>query len=592
MVKYYCIFIWALFCFALDGAAQDDINFTASVNKNNVAVDERVQLTFELNSRGSRFRAPDLGSEFKVYSGPNQSTSMAYVNGQLSQSMSFSYVLQPRKTGKLTIKPATIQVDGETYQSNPITITVTKAGAQAGGKAQPKKSAQTDNIFIAAIVNKKSAYQGEQLFATYKLYTAYPVRGSDRQKLPDLTGFYSSNIEFEQNRPHVEVVNGKRYDVYDLRKYVLFAQRSGELTVDAIEFDLTIQVKDDEPIETFFGPRYRMIDKKITLKSKPITVNIKPLPKPQPASFSGAVGKFDFSASLDRSEVETNESVTLNYKISGAGNINLVDHPTHTLPVEFEVYDPKINTSKNQKSKVLTGTKTWEYLMIPRTPGEYEIEVPAFSYFDPAKEQYVESSPVKKFPLAVTGDPMGTEAGVSAQKREVQQLDSDIRFIKTDAHTLKRQGDSPFKNIFMWLFYVVPGVASVALILVFRRRKELRADVKAYRRHKATKVAAKSLSKAKQLLKEDNKNAFYEEIYRAINDYLSNKLTISRSNLTLDHVSSELKSKNVDEEVFNNVKEIIETCEMARFAPIPPTAGPELLQKAEDVIKQIESAVK
>lgn len=592
MVKHLYISLFILVGCLQSITAQDDVKFTATVNKNTATLNDRIQLTFELNSRGNRFRAPDLGNDFKIYSGPHQSTSMAYVNGQMSQSTSFGYILQPRKTGKITIGSASIQVDGKTYQSQPITITVTQKQAQQGGGSQQKQAQKTQDIFIRAEVNKTTVYQGEQLYATYKLYSAYPVRGSDRQKLPDLNGFYSSHLDFQQSRPYPEVVNGKRYDVYDLRKYILFPQRSGELTVDDIEFDLTVQVRGDEPVQTFFGPRYRMIDKNITLSSKPVTINVKPLPKPQPPSFSGAVGKFNFTAEIDRTEAETNESVTLTYKISGAGNVNLLDHPTHAMPVEFEVYDPKINVSKTEKSKTLSGTKTWEYLMIPRNPGEYEIETPAFSYFDPAKAEYIETAASKKIKITVTGEPDAAAPGATANKREVQQLDSDIRFIKTDKPGWKHKKHSAFSNPLLWLLFALPALLSILLIFILRRNKELKADIKAYRKHKATKVAAKSLSRAKQLLSEDNKNAFYEEIYRAVNEYLSNKLTIPRSELNLEAVKEKLSTQNIGDEVYDELKEIIETCEMARFAPVASEAGPELLKKAEQVIKKLENTVK
>lgn len=591
MVKH--LYIGLLFLLGCTQYAQaQNIEFTATVNRNTASINDHVQVTFELNSRGNRFRAPDLGSDFKIYSGPHQSTSMTYVNGKMSQSTAFKYVLQPRKTGKLTIGRASIQVDGETYQSQSITINVTQASANQQSGSGQKQAQKVDDIFIRAEVNKTTVYRGEQLFATYKLYSAYPVRGSDRQKLPDLNGFYSSHIDFEQTHPGQEVLNGKRYHVFDLRKYILFPQKSGELVVDDIEFDLTVQVRSDEPIQTFFGPRYRMIDKNITLKSKPVTIKVKPLPKPQPTSFSGAVGKFNFTADVSPQAAETNESVTLTYKISGAGNVNLIDHPTHALPVEFEVYDPKINVSKSQKSNKLSGTKSWEYLMIPRNPGEYQIETPAFSYFDPAKEKYITTTEGKTFAVTVTGEPDAATPGVSTSKREVQQLDSDIRFIKTNTANFKSKTYSPFKNIFSWLLFIIPAIVTTVLIIYLRRNQHLRANVTAYRKHKATQVAAKSLSRAKKLLQEDNKNAFYEEIYRALNDYLSNKLTIPRAELNIEAVKSKIATYNNGQSLTGEIKNILETCELARFAPTSSDAGPELLEKAERVIKEIENTVK
>ena len=592
MVRLLCIGLFMLLGCTQVIYAQDDIAFTASVNRNRASLNDRIQVTFELNSRGNRFRAPDFSNDFKVYSGPHQSTSMAYVNGRMSHSTSFRYLLQPRKTGKITIGPASIQVDGETYQSQPIIITVSNASADQKGSSGQKQAQSIDDIFIRAEVNKTTVYRGEQLFATYKLYSAYPVRGSDRQKLPDLNGFYSSHIDFEQSQPRQEVLNGKRYYVFDLRKYILFPQKSGELQVDDIEFDLTVQVKSDEPIQTFFGPRYRMIDKSITLTSKPITINVKPLPKPQPASFSGAVGKFNFTAGVSPTAVETNESVTLTYKISGSGNINLIDHPTHALPVEFEVYDPKINLSKSQKSNTLSGTKTWEYLMIPRNPGTYTIESPAFSYFDPVKEEYITAAAGKSFTVNVTGEPDAAVPGVSSSKREVEQLDSDIRFIKTDTSGFKDQGATPFQNVFLWLLFLLPALLTALLIFYFRRNQNLRADIIAYRKHRATQVAAKSLSRAKKLLDEGQKNAFFEEVYRALNDYLSNKLTIPRAELNIEAIQNKIGDYENSESLLAEVKEILETCELARFAPVPSDAGPELLQKAESAIKEIENTVK
>ena len=590
---------------ALSLTAQDEEpEFTASANQTTIGADDRIQVTFELNDRGRRFRAPDFGNDFSVYSGPNQSTSMTYVNGRMSAKMSFSYILKPQKKGKLIIEPASIEVNGERISSNPLEITVTDAPQkqpqassqskkQSGGQ-QKKSTSGSDNIYLKVEFSKNNVYKGEQFLATYKLFTRYGVRGVDRQKLPDLSGFYSSEVEFDQGRPVRKVVNGKQYDVYTLKKYILFPQRSGELQLDPIEFDLTVQVREDEPVQTFFGPRYKRVDKKMTLKSRPATITVKPLPKPEPAGFTGAVGSFEYNASVDRNTAETDDGITLTYKISGKGNLSLIDHPAHTLPVEFEVYDPKINTSKSKKATTLSGSKTWEYLMIPRNPGNYSIEIPEFSYFDPQKETYVTRN-IPDIELNITGDPSEdavSASGGTANKREVEQLDSDIRFIKTESREFTTEQNNPFRSAFYWIMLVLPVILGIFLIIYIRKNRELRADVKAYRKHKATKVASKKLKSAKKLLDEGKTDEYYEELYRAINEYLSGKLSIPGSEMNFEKISDKLEESGVEEEVISDYKHILESCEMARFAPAGRETEINLYEKASEAIKKTENALK
>ena len=412
-----------------------NIKFTASVDKNVVALGEGLNLTFTINGSGTKFRAPELSENFKIYSGPNESRSMSLINGKVSSELSYSYVLIPINLGEYVIEPAEIEVDGKKYSSNPITIKVVKATPQSKKKEKAEKNWKRElakNLYLKLELSKTKVYQGEQVLATYKLYNRANLAGIQGEKLPDFVGFYTQEIEInETNNRKREVINGVIYDVYTLKKTMLFPQKTGELILQPLTIDASVRFK-EKTVNTWFGPQYQYNTKNVKIASKKRKIKVLPLPSTKPASYNGAIGKYSLNAELTKNALKSNEATYLKIKINGTGNINLVDISAPEFPSDFEVYDPKVNSQISKKNDVLSGTKSIEYLIIPRHSGDFVIPPIEFSYFNPTSKRF-ETLKSDPFKIHVDkSDDEGERSYVQTNKSQkgIQQIGSDIRYIK------------------------------------------------------------------------------------------------------------------------------------------------------------------
>ncbi|HEX8548034.1 MAG TPA: BatD family protein, partial [Cytophagaceae bacterium] len=414
-MKYKIFIIYFILIAAIQAAAQD-ATFTAQVSKNTVGMNEQFEVSFTLNGNGKTFQPPSF-RDFHVIMGPNQSSSMEFINGNMSQSISFSYVLQPKAEGTFKIGSAIIDA-GKTLKTNPITITVTKAGSNSSqGQNRNGESAADDasqnlssNIFIKANINKNNVYRGEALVVTYKLYTRISIVSFAPIKTPTFNGFWNQDIVLpKETGLHKETLNGVEYNVAEIKKTVLFPQRSGTLVIDPLEAESVVRVKgkrksksndpfDDFFNDPFFGSPYQ--DYKQMLKSDPVKITVKDLPSGEPEGFTGAVGNYSMEARLDRQTTKSNEPVTLKIKISGKGNLKLIEPFKLQFPPDIETYDPKITEDIKVTENGASGSKTFEYLLIPRHAGEYNLKPFNFSYFNVEKKNYT-SLPSPEFVLKV-----------------------------------------------------------------------------------------------------------------------------------------------------------------------------------------------
>lgn len=585
------------------GFAQD-VKFEAKVSKHKVEVGEKFQLSYTINSAGKNFRAPALTDHFKVYNGPNQTTSASLINNRIIATMRFSYTLIPIKTGEYIIEPAHIEAGGKKISSNSIKIKVIEKhqspsssngnNQNSKSKSKNQSSSSSENLFLRLELNDNNIYNGQNLVAIYKLYTTVTITGLSEQKSPEFTGFYTDEAKvgpnYEESR---EIIDGKVYSCFTIKKVVLFPQRSGQLVVSPSEVLTRIRTRSDKPVQTFFGPRYKMVEKNVPLKSNSATVNVKPLPNPPP-SFNGAVGDFSFTPKLDNNIVNANEAINLTLEVSGSGNVNLIELIDPEFPTDFEVYDPKINLSSKNTGTNLRGTKTWEYLIIPRHEGEFEITIPQFTYFNPRTGKY-ESTDEKTYQIKVNRGVGGNaQVGQSARtKRNVEQLAKDIRYIKTNNTDLRTKENMLGLNVGLILgLFALPVILSAVIIAFFRRQENLKKDVVGYKKRKASRMAQRHLKRATQLIEENDKNAFYEELYRALHDYLSNKLNIATSELTFERIDQTLEDLNIEEASRGKLKVVLESCQMARFAPSQTEEPQKLLSDATDVIEELEKELK
>jgi hypothetical protein len=577
--------------------------FTAQTSKQRVAVGEQFQISFSLNSSGNNFQAPSL-TNFDVYSGPNQSTSMSFVNGSMTQSISLSYIIAAKKEGKFSIGPAVVNVNGTNIQSNSIAIEVVKGAAnqQQGNAATQAPSAPTENVsenlFVKTTVDKTKAYQGEQITVTQKVYTRYQLRGFQDIKFPDYTGFWAQDIPGNQQIQLTnEVIDGVTYQVGELKRTYIFAQRSGKLEIEPMKVECAIRKQSNKRprdiFEQFFGGGYE--DAVVSVKSKPISIEIKALPEAnKPVGFSGAVGNYSFKAQLSKESVKANDALNLTVTLSGSGNIKLASPSEMHFPEDFETYDPKIKENISTGAKGVNGSKTFDYLIIPRHEGDYKINQLNFSYFNPETKEYV-TLPSPEFNIHVekgNADESASSMVNPKSKEDVKVLGNDIRYIKTNDFKLQAKNNYFFGSALFYTGLISPLLAFIGFIIVRRKQLEQNKDVVAVKSRKASKMAKKRLSIAEQHLKSNNKEQFYIEILKALHGYLGDKLNINIADLNKEHISKILKTKNSTDSTIQQLTSTIDNCEYARYAPSAVLGNlndiyngtVELIMKIEDEI--------
>jgi hypothetical protein len=592
----------------------EEAKFTASVSNNNVTVGEQIQVTFELQGgNGRNFQAPNF-SGFSVLMGPSQSSQTFINNGSVSQSITLTYVIQAEKEGTFNIGSASIEAGGKKLVSNSITINVGKGssqaqnpGSQQSGKGSDAQVAGGKSVFLKAIVSKSNAYQGEAINVTYKLCTKVTLINYAISKIPSFNGFWSTDIQMPQQLEfHMENIDGVSYKVADVKKLILFPQHSGTLTIDPMEGEVIARVqvkrqqqKSNDPFDLFNDPFFNnpffnnsVQDVKVSMKSEQVKINVRELPANAPDGFSGAVGKFTIESSLDKKEVKAHDGVTLKIKVSGKGNLKLIDPPKITFPAEFEAYDPKINSSINATTAGVTGSKTFEYLLIPRNAGEYKIPVGDFSYFDLEKNQYQKIAG-QEFVLKVDkGEESAASVVTGVSKSDVQFIGKDIRFIKTAPLVVLQGSKILFDSPLFYSAMAAPALLFVLLLGWRRRKLEREGNVSLMKSLGANKVARKRLSTAKKFLDQQKRESFLDEMFRALWGFVSDKLQIPVSELSKENVSNVMASRKVPEASVSEFILALDSIELARFAPGAAASIDEIYKKGIEVISKLEGEIR
>ena len=576
-------------------------SFVATVDNNKVGENDRFELSFIFEGKNinalKNFNPPSL-KDFRVLSGPNQSTSMQIINGVSSSSLTLSYILMPNAMGSFTIGSASIQSENDTYTTSPINITVVKGTPKPKDDNSGSVSNQeiANNLFIRASIDKNKVYQGEQVTITYKLYTRLNIASQmSVDKLPQYQGFWAEEIETARNITFsTEVIDGKQYRVGLLKRAALFPSQSGKLEVTPLELTVPVQVqKKKNPNnmwDDFFGdPFGRAEIVEYQAKSNTLKVDVIPLPENnKPSSFRGAVGRFDFSVSLDKSKTKTNEPIALKFNISGTGNIKLLELPPFELPNGFEKYDPQVDEQINRVGKI-SGVKKAEYLLIPRIAGSREIPPVEFSYFDPEIKSY-KTINSKSFKIDIEQGEGNVDL---ANQQSVQQLDSDIRYIKTSFNDIGRRSELLLFKPAFWVASVIPFLTSLVLIGWKRKQDRLSGNQQLLRYSKAQKVARNRFKKAKKFLEQNDVELFYSEISQALFGYLEDKFRIPKSEFTLEKAADELTKRNISTELVEKMVTNAQKCEFIRFAPStnPAQAMSEMYNSFSDVVIDIERSI-
>ena len=548
-----------------------------------VANGEQFRLSFSLNESGTDLQLPDL-SNFDVLMGPStsQSSSIQIINGKTTQTSNFSYifVLRAKKEGKFTIRPASIKVGGKTYESNSLEIQVAKsqpkqAAGQQGNQQDQDEPASTnsiskENLFVRVAVDKSNVSKGEQIISTVKLYISpnVPLNGFDEVKLPTYEGFWTREIEVPSQVNFTrEVFNGKIYQVGILKKTILFPQQIGSIKINPFEITCLIRqrVRQQQGFFDDFFDNYRVVKAKVV--SDPLTINVKDLPN-QPDGYSGAVGNFSFSGSMDKTNVKSNEAVTLKLTVTGSGNLTLINPPKLELPQDFESYEPKTSDRVTASDNGINGSITFEYLFIPRYAGNFTIPPVKFVYFNPSGKQFQTLS-TGEFNLKVEkgSDDQGSSVVNSYSKENVKVIGSDIRFIKQSKTKLKPKGNSFYGTIEFYGIYILSLIAFAVFYVINRKKIRENANLVLMRNKRANKVASKRLREAAGFMKQNQAEQFYEAVIKALWGYLSDKLSIPVADLNREKASATLLDKGIEQEVVTELMKIIDDCEFARYAP-------------------------
>lgn len=604
------IFFLLLTVSAIRAYADGKVTFTAEAPDVVVSGDQfRVEFTVNTTDV-SNFRAPSIKG-FDVLMGPTRSqrSSTQIINGKVSSSSSITYTftLMADKAGTYTIPAASIDVDNKKIFSNSVTIKVLppdqngsnngNSGSSSSSRAQIAGSRITDkDLFMTATASKTTVHEQEAILLTYKVYTLVNLRQLPF-KMPDLKGFLTQEVDLPQQKTYtMEHYNGRNYNTILWSQYLLFPQKTGKQEIPSITFDAIVaqQQVSDDPFDAFFnGGGYIEVKKRIVTPK--VVINVLPLPA-KPAGFSGGVGEFNISSAINSTDVKTNDAVTIKLTISGAGNMKLIKTPEVKFPQDFEIYDPKVTNNFNISQAGLTGTQTIEYLAIPRHAGNFTIPPVEFTYFDLKTNAY-KTLKTQAYDLKVA---KGTGSGNADQiiadftnKESVKVLGKDIRFIKLGDTVLTPKGNYFFGTIGYTLWYIIPLILFIVLVLYFRRQAVENANVAKVKTKKANKVAAKRMKLAGKLLVENKKNEFYDEVLKALWGYISDKLNIPVSQLSKDNIEAELVKYGVADELIKEFISALNECEFARYAPGNESeAMDKVYSAAIDVISKMENSIK
>lgn len=574
-----------------------------------VSLDEQFNVTFiyEGENSPSGFEWSQ-GDDFQLVWGPQQgrSTSIQIINGKRTRSSQFTYtyILTPKKTGSFTIPAGTVTVKGKTYSTGPQTITVVAEGASSGsgqrarGQSGTSVDIQDEDLFLSLTLSKRNVVVGEPVTATLKLYQRVNIAGFEDARFPSFNGFWNQEIEAPTNIEfHRESRDNKIYNTALLRKYILIPQQSGTLTIDPAELVCLVNVRtvSSGSVSIFdeFFDEYRTVRKRISTPS--YKVNVSPLPAGAPSSFKGGVGQFRISASLSKDSLRTHDAASLIVKISGNGNVSLLEEPDVVFPPDFEVYDTKVSEQVDKNSG-MSGSKTYEFPFIPRSAGDFAIAPIKYSYYDIKAGKYVTvETPLIPFSVAKGNESESSGAVMmpGVTQRGVKDLNQDIRFINTKDPKLSPKGDFFAGSALFWILAALMAAASVGAYFLMSFIAARKADVAGSKNRGANRMARKRLRKASEYLSQNIHSAFYEELHKALTGYVSDKLNMSVAELSRERISEMLTAAGVPSEVTDKFMAIMDACEFARYSPDSGNAAMSAhYQEAVEVISSIDSYMK
>ena len=565
----------------------DAVTFEMKLSKPKLGLNERLRVDFVMNRDGDNFNPPDF-SGFKVIMGPSQSISSSWINGVRSYSKSYSYTLSPTAKGKFTIKQATIVIGGETYKSLASEVEVTAAVDKPSDQMTADDVAD-ENLHLVAEISKTDPFLNEAITVIYKLYVSPNISVSNYQPLdnPTYNNFWSQDIKVSALSAQNGTYKGKPYRYVILKRVVLYPQKSGELDIEPLSLDVTVDVPTGR--RDFFGQRmYAQTNKTVSAGNR--TINVKPLPLAnQPSDFTGAVGDFDFAVTTSKKSLNATESLQAIVEVNGKGNLKLFKLPELELPSALEVYEPEFTEGVRTTLAGMQGKVSNQYTIVPSFRGKYPIAPLSFSFFNPTTEKYTTLTS-DEIVINVLEGPLSADsnsaASTNSAKQSVVASKNQFNFIKLTPNLTSKSVSYFFGSTSFYLWLLCP-LLLIPLAIIFRKKRDAFAgDVAGNKIRRANKLARKYLSAAKKEL--GNKDSFYVALERALHNYLKAKLKIETSDFSKDKIVELLNKKEIETNTIQGFIALLENCEAARYSPFSDVQMQADYETASEVISQMD----
>jgi hypothetical protein len=603
-------------CFCFAGVCYaDDITISADADSQEVSLDGQVTLTITVSGNISNIPKPDIPElkGFTAYSS-GRSQNLSIINGRVSSSIAFTYILVPNNTGEYSLGPFNIDYKGKTYSTNPINIKVLPRNTQPQSSMPQSQSFGTEEqdvqqspqhgkeLFIETYVDKLRAYVNEQITLTFAFYQAVNLFDNPSYNPPSTTGFWAEDMP--PQKKYYKVINGVKYLVTEI-KTALFATGPGEFTIGPAKLEASVEDMDrfssNNPFDMFDRDPFSMFKsgKPIVLTADSINVEIEPLPEQnKPLDFKGDVGVFDISMNVDKNQVEENQPVSLKIKIKGKGNIKTISSPGIPEIQDAKFYESGSSENISKDNYIVQGEKIIEKMIIPKKEGSLTIGPIEYSYFDPAAKDYR----VKKLDSVIINvikskeepaEKTAFQQAAGGAKEEVTLLKKDIAYIKISQPRFKPKNNFLYKNNIFLLINILPFFTLIALYLYELYNHRLRTDIGYARSLRAKGAASKRLKTAGKIMNKSAVKEFYTEIYKAVIEYVADKLNISHASITKSSLESKLTAAGINNDIIEKVKTLFDDCDMARFASAGFTNNDmaRTLKEAGEVINAMEKYI-
>ena len=567
--------------------AAQDATLIAKVSKNKLGLNQRLKIEFSINKQGSDQFTPPKFTNFKVVGGPSQSVSQSWVNGKVSFSQSYTYIIQPKRKGEITIGTASVKIGGKFIKSKPIKIIVLDAVEIPKNPNDPNYIAQ-QNIHLVAEISKTRPYVGEGVYVEYRLYVSenVSVYNYGVTEAPKYNGFWNQEIKIKGQSPvKIGKYNGEDYRYIVLQKALLIPTKTGKLTIDPMKMEIVIGVPTGR--SDFFGNVItRNVRKEFASAKKIIRPNSLPL-EGKPANFSGAVGAFNFNVAISKEILKANESSQIKVAISGKGNLKLFELPEVITPTELEKYQPERNERVRVNSTGISGSVSDLYTIVPQYKGKYKIPNVSFSYFNPKEKKYHTIVTDDLFVDVLEGKELKPVVDTnSIRKQNVTSTGNNFRYIQTKTNLEVVDTSDFFKSNLFYLLLLLPLIAIPIGIIIAKNNQKRNNDLVGNKQRKAEKLARKYLFEAKKKLGE--KEPFYEALERALHNYLKAKLGIETTDISKEKITGILKNKSIETTTIRQFIEVLEHSDMARYSQITTTEMEAEFERAKQVIVELD----